>query len=73
VVFALPSKGLMAQIFLLNPLTPVVITARSWLTGSSTAMLPYFLGVGAAALVLLLIGWMLYRITMPVLIERMSS
>lgn len=73
VVFALPSEGLMARLFLLNPLTPVVLTARAWLTGQPAAMLPYFGGVAMAALVLLFFGWVLYRITMPVLIERMSS
>jgi lipopolysaccharide transport system permease protein len=73
VVFALPSEGVMARLFLLNPLTPVVLTARAWLTGQPAAMLPYFGGVALAALVLLFFGWVLYRITMPVLIERMSS
>jgi hypothetical protein len=29
--------------------------------------------VFAASVVLLLLGWVLYRITMPVLVERMSS
>jgi lipopolysaccharide transport system permease protein len=73
VVFALPSEGLMARLFLINPLTPVIVTARAWITAQPATMLPYFCGVVLAALVLLFFGWLLYRITMPVLIERMSS
>jgi lipopolysaccharide transport system permease protein len=73
VVFAMPTAGTMARLFGANPLTPVVLTARAWLTGAESPMFTYFLAVAGCASVLLLIGWFLYRITMPVLIERMSS
>jgi lipopolysaccharide transport system permease protein len=73
VVFAMPTQGTMARLFILNPMTPLVLTARSWLTGYATPMLPYFCAVAGVVFLLLLAGWFLYRITMPVLIERMSS
>jgi lipopolysaccharide transport system permease protein len=73
VVFAMPISGTMAHLFGANPLTPVLLTARAWLTGAESPMLPYFLAVSGSGVLLLVIGWVLYRVTMPVLIERMSS
>ena len=73
VVFAMPKEGIMAQLFELNFMTPLILTGRAWLTGSSSPDMGYFLCVLAASLVLLLVSWVLYRLAMPILIERMSS
>lgn len=73
VVFPIPKHGISATIFELNFITPLLVTARAWLTGTGNDWLPYFFGVSLAALVFLFIGWIIYRITMPVLIERMSA
>ncbi|MFT3885243.1 MAG: hypothetical protein QM724_07385 [Flavobacteriales bacterium] len=63
----------MARIFHLNPATPLVLTCRAWLTGGESPMLGAFLAIIAAALVLLLIGLLLYRLALPILIERLST
>lgn len=73
VVFAMPAAGMLARIFSANPMTPLVLTARAWLTGGEALMLPYFCSVAAGVLVLLVLALLWYRITMPVLIERISS
>lgn len=73
VVFALPAEGTMARLISLNPLTPLVLSARSWVTAAPSPMLGYFLAVLAASIVLCALGLMFYRITMTVLIERMSA
>jgi len=73
VVFPMPKDGWAATLFQWNPLTPVIVTARDWLTGVAPAMLPQFLLVNAAALLLLLVVWVVYRLAMPILIERMSA
>lgn len=73
VVFAMPKDGIAATLFMLNPLTPLILTARDWLTGGSPEFLGCFLAVNAAAVLLLLIVWVVYRLAMPVLIERMSA
>jgi lipopolysaccharide transport system permease protein len=73
VVFAMPKAGLAAKLFILNPLTPLILTARNWLTGGSPEYLLYFAGVSAAAFVLLLVSWIGYRLSLPILIERMSA
>jgi lipopolysaccharide transport system permease protein len=73
VVFPMPSSGWAAIIFKFNPLTPLVMTTRDWLTGFSPDYLGYFLIVNVLIVVLLLAVWMIYRIAMPILIERMSA
>ncbi|MDX9751371.1 MAG: ABC transporter permease [Flavobacteriales bacterium] len=73
VVFAMPAAGTMARIFELNPATPLVLTARAWLTGDASPMLMPFLAVTAGAVVLLFFGLLLYRLALPVLIERLSQ
>jgi lipopolysaccharide transport system permease protein len=73
VVFAMPESGLASKLFMLNPTTPLILTARGWLTGQSPEMLGYFLAVNAAAILLLLASWIGYRLSLPILIERMSA
>ena len=73
VVFPMPKEGWAATLFMINPLAPLILTARDWLTGFSPEFLGYFLLVNAAALALLLVVWVAYRLAMPILIERMSA
>jgi len=72
VIFALPQHGLMHKVFMLNFMTPVVLTARAWATGFASPMPFYFLGVALVFLVLLFFAWVIFRVTMPVIIERMA-
>ena len=71
--FPMPSSGWAATIFKLNPLTPLVLTTRDWLTGISPEYLSYFIIVNVLIVGLLLAVWMIYRVAMPILIERMSA
>jgi lipopolysaccharide transport system permease protein len=73
VVYPIPQGGWPATLFLVNPLTPIIDTTRAWLTGITPEFLGYFLAVNAAAFVLLLVFWVAYRLSMPILIERMSA
>jgi lipopolysaccharide transport system permease protein len=73
VVFPIPKAGWAATLFRINPLTPIILTTRDWLTGFTPEFLGYFLAVNVAALALLLVVWMAYRLAMPILIERMSA
>ena len=73
VVFPLAAKGWTSQIMRLNPLTPLIINARAWFTGQPPQLIgEWLLTVGCSALLLLLV-WMVYRLAMPILIERMSA
>jgi len=73
VVFPMPGSGWAVTVFKLNPLTPLVLTTRDWLTGFSPNYLGYFIIINILTIALLLVVWMVYRIAMPILIERMSA
>lgn len=73
VVFPMPSCGWVAKCFAINPVTPLILTTRDWLTGASPEFLFSFLAVNAAAALLLLASWIGYRLSLPILIERMSA
>lgn len=73
VVFAMPREGFTGVLFKYNFISPFIITARSWLTGTPNESLYYFLIVSTALFFFLFIAWIIYRISMPILVERMSS
>jgi lipopolysaccharide transport system permease protein len=73
VVFPMPKEGWAATLFAFNPLTPVILTSRDWLTGISPGYLESFLLVNVVTWFVLLIVWVVYRLAMPILIERMSA
>lgn len=73
VVFAMPQEGLAATVIRLNPLTPLIVTTRDWLTGLTPEFLGYFIAVNVTAIFLLFMFWIVFRLAMPILIERMGS
>jgi lipopolysaccharide transport system permease protein len=73
VVFPMPKAGWAAILFALNPLTPIILTSRDWLTGFSPEYLLFFLLVNVVTVFVLLVVWVVYRLAMPILIERMSA
>ncbi|CDH43060.1 ABC transporter permease [Candidatus Contendibacter odensensis] len=73
VLFPIPKEGWVATVFQINPLTPLILTSRDWLTGFSPDFMGYFWAVNGAAFLLLLLVWVAYRLAMPILIERMSA
>ena len=73
VVFAMPKGGLAATLFQINPLTPLILTARDWLTGQSPEYLGYFMVVNIASVLLLCMFWIVFRLAMPILIERIGN
>ncbi|NWH06753.1 ABC transporter permease [Desulfobacter latus] len=73
VIFPMPKTGIAAAIYTLNPLTPLILTARDWLTGLPAEYLSGFIIVNVLAIILLIAVWILFRLALPILIERMSS
>jgi len=57
----------------LNPASAVLDTARAWLLGAPPLYVAGTVAIGAGTLVVLLVGWLLYRLALPILIERMSA
>ena len=73
VVFSLPKGGWGSVLFNLNPLTPLILTTRDWLTAFSPTHPLYFVLVNGVMLVILLVAWVFYRVSMPILVERMNA
>ncbi len=73
VVYPVPDTGRGALFARWNPVTPLVQTSRDWITGQPVTSLSSFFIVSMVALVALLVGWVLYRLSLPILIERMGG
>lgn len=73
VVFLMPSSGVSYYIFKYNFITPLLLTARDFLTGGEPIWINYFCLVNVVAIVILVLVLVVFRITMPVLIERMNA
>lgn len=74
VIYAIPKGGgIVARLINANPLTPLIMTARDWLTGSIGDYLPQFLIINAVNIVLLVIMAIGFRVALPILIERMNA
>jgi lipopolysaccharide transport system permease protein len=73
VVFPMPQEGMAKTLLSLNPLTPIIVTARDWLTGQPPEFLVSFMVINAVLIAFLLAVWAIYRLAMPILIERMSA
>jgi lipopolysaccharide transport system permease protein len=73
VAFAPPSSGLLATIMHYNPLSPLVLCARDLLITGDTSNLPATLAIMGVCLILLGIGWLLFRLAVPIIVERLGS
>lgn len=73
VIFQLPPSGTARELMLLNPVTPIIVSGRSWLTGSSESMPLAFSIIVGACLLLFLFGLLVYKVAVPHLIERLGS
>lgn len=65
--FDVPGDALIA----LNPVTPVLVTTRAWLTGAPGSEPAQLAAVAAGGLVLLLAAWLVYRLARPHLVARL--
>ena len=68
-----PRVGLLGVITSWNPLTPLIMTARDLLVHGSSPQMSTTLILVAASIAALLLSWVVFRLAMPILIERMGS
>lgn len=73
VVYAIPKTGLLKTLMELNPLTPLLLTTRNLLFGQNLDYLAYYFGVFAVCIPLFFLGLVFYRISIPIIVERMSA
>ena len=73
VAFAPPSEGTLATVMHYNPLSPLVLAARDLIVTGDTTYLPATLVIMACCLVLFGVGWVLFRLAVPIIVERLGS
>ena len=73
VVYPVPSEGLFGTIVKLNPVTPLLVTTRELATTGTMSDPQGFWIASLIAIVGLLIAWIIYRLAIPYVVERISS
>jgi lipopolysaccharide transport system permease protein len=73
VIYPLPQEGNFAQIVRLNPATPLLSAVRELTTQGQIADPQSFWLASLMAGAGLLLAWLVYRVAMPFVIERMSA
>jgi lipopolysaccharide transport system permease protein len=73
VVYPTPQSGFLKTLVTINPLTEFINIPRNWFNGINEGNFGlYFLLIGIS-IVLCLFGWLLYRVTMPIIVERIGA
>ena len=73
VVYVIPDSGIMKILMEFNPLTPLIMVNRNLLLGLEIDFLTYFMVLIIAIIPIFLIGLVIYRVSIPVIVERMSA
>ena len=73
VVYPPPQTFPYSLIATLNPVSPILMTARDLITKGQFSNIEQFLVISGLTLLAMIVGWMIYRVALPILIERMSA
>ena len=73
VIYPVPKEGVFSVIVALNPVTPIIVTIRELATTGQLSQLAAFWTVSLLTVIGLLIAWILFRLALPFVIERMSA
>ena len=65
--------GMIGKLIRINPVTPLLVTARDVMFKGIPDNLQFFGIVFFATIVLLLVGWFVYRLALPIIIERIGA
>ena len=73
VVYPPPQSFPFSLIAILNPVSPLLIAARDLITtGKINNGMPFVI-ISGLAIILLFVAWVVYRVALPIIIERMSA
>ncbi|QMS90672.1 ABC transporter permease [Nostoc edaphicum CCNP1411] len=72
IAYPVPTSGTLSVLVKLNPVTPLLVTAQELITTGELSQLTLFLIMSGITLVGLVLGWLVYRLSIPFLIERIS-
>lgn len=72
VIYPVPQNSIIAILVQLNPVTPLLVTARELMTTGIVSAPTGFAIVSLIAVISLLLGWLVFRLSIPFLVERIS-
>ncbi|EAZ91993.1 ABC transporter permease [Crocosphaera chwakensis] len=70
VIYPQPREGLWSILVKINPVTPLLVTTRDLATTGEISNAAGFWIASAVAIIMTLVGWMFYRLSLPFLVER---
>ncbi|MEM8780537.1 MAG: ABC transporter permease [Cyanobacteria bacterium P01_G01_bin.49] len=70
VVYEAPREGIWATLVSINPVTPLLVTTRELATTGVITQPTGFWIASAVAIIITIVGWVFYRISLPFIIER---
>jgi lipopolysaccharide transport system permease protein len=73
VIYNVPSEGLFSKIMTINPMTPIILNSRNCLSGESFEQVIFYIMIQLIFLIILFIGWGVYRFSIPIIVERSGS
>jgi lipopolysaccharide transport system permease protein len=73
IIYPIPDASWANTLLKLNPVTPLLQSTRDWFVTGDASQIFGFVWVSSLSLLLLIAGWVLFRISMPHLISRMSA
>jgi lipopolysaccharide transport system permease protein len=73
VIYGLPGSGSGRTLMLLNPLTSLIVSGRSWLAGTGETMPAAFMLVTLLSGAVLITGLISFKVVMPHLVERVGD
>ena len=73
VIYFVPKGGVGKILNYINPVSPLLNTSREMLTTGVLSQTAMFIVISSITLVLIFLGWILFRIAMPHLIARIGS
>ncbi|MCB8923690.1 MAG: ABC transporter permease [Ardenticatenaceae bacterium] len=73
VVYTPPQSFPFSLIAIVNPVSPLLIAARDLLTQGIVENIVPFAVVSVLTILLTLVAWVIYRVALPIIIERMSA
>jgi lipopolysaccharide transport system permease protein len=73
VVYPPPETFPYSLITTINPVSPLLVGTRDLMTKGILVDAPLFMVISTCSVIGLLVAWVIYRVAMPIIIERMSS
>nr|WP_320194066.1 ABC transporter permease [uncultured Desulfobacter sp.] len=73
IVYSPPETGIGAILATVNPISPLIRFTRELITTGDVVCLVSTLIISVFTCIMLLLGWILYRVAMPHLVERISA